>query len=191
MEALGTLAGGIAHDFNNLLTAIGSNTDLALTEASVTPPVKEHLAELRKAHARATDLVKRILLFSRRQESDRKPIAPGPGGRRGRQASAREPPGDDRYSVFHGAGPARGACGRVADSPGDHEPRHQCGARDGRRGRRASDQSRLAPARMSASVSAIPARGSVRRFARACSSRSSPQRARPVPASDCPSLTAS
>jgi len=78
MESLGTLAGGIAHDFNNLLTAIGSNTDLALTEASLTPPVKEHLAEVRKAHARATDLVKRILLFSRRQESDRKPIALAP-----------------------------------------------------------------------------------------------------------------
>ena len=78
MEALGTLAGGIAHDFNNLLTAIGSNTDLALTEASLTPAVKEHLTELRKAHARATDLVKRILLFSRRQESDRKPIALAP-----------------------------------------------------------------------------------------------------------------
>ena len=78
MEALGTLAGGIAHDFNNLLTAIGSNADLALTEPSVTSPVKEHLTELRKAHARATDLVKRILLFSRRQESDRKPIALAP-----------------------------------------------------------------------------------------------------------------
>jgi len=78
MEALGTLAGGIAHDFNNLLTAIGSNADLALTEASVTPQVKEHLTELRKAHARATDLVKRILLFSRRQEANRTPTALGP-----------------------------------------------------------------------------------------------------------------
>ena len=78
MEALGTLAGGIAHDFNNLLTAIGSNADLALTESSITPPVKEHLTELRKAHGRASDLVKRILLFSRRQESDRKPIALAP-----------------------------------------------------------------------------------------------------------------
>ena len=78
MEALGTLAGGIAHDFNNLLTAIGSNTDLALTESSLTAPVKEHLTELRKAHARASDLVKRILLFSRRQESDRKPTALAP-----------------------------------------------------------------------------------------------------------------
>ena len=78
MEALGTLAGGIAHDFNNLLTAIGGNTDLAFTEASVTPQVKEHLTELRKAHARATDLVQRILLFSRRQESDRKPTALAP-----------------------------------------------------------------------------------------------------------------
>ena len=78
MEALGTLAGGIAHDFNNLLTAIGGNAELALTEPSVTAPVKEHLTELRKAHARASDLVKRILLFSRRQEPDRKPVAPAP-----------------------------------------------------------------------------------------------------------------
>jgi signal transduction histidine kinase/ActR/RegA family two-component response regulator len=78
MEALGTLAGGIAHDFNNLLTAIGGNAELALTEPSATSPVKEHLRELRKAHARATDLVKRILLFSRRQEADRRPVAPGP-----------------------------------------------------------------------------------------------------------------
>ena len=78
MEALGTLAGGIAHDFNNLLTAIGGNTDLALTEPSLTAPVKEHLTELRRAHGRASDLVKRILLFSRRQESDRKPVAIAP-----------------------------------------------------------------------------------------------------------------
>jgi len=78
MEALGTLAGGIAHDFNNLLTAIGGNADLALTEPSVTTPVKTHLSELRKAHARATDLVKRILLFSRRHEPDRKAISVAP-----------------------------------------------------------------------------------------------------------------
>jgi CheY-like chemotaxis protein len=40
--------------------------------------VKEHLTELRRAHGRASDLVKRILLFSRRQESDRKPVAIAP-----------------------------------------------------------------------------------------------------------------
>ena len=78
MEALGTLAGGIAHDFNNLLAAIGANADLALTEPSASPPVKEHLVELHRAHGRAADLVKRILLFSRRQDADRKPIEIAP-----------------------------------------------------------------------------------------------------------------
>ena len=78
MEALGTLAGGIAHDFNNLLTAIGGNAELALTEPSVTSPVKAHLSELRRAHARAADLVKRILLFSRRHEPDRRAISVAP-----------------------------------------------------------------------------------------------------------------
>ena len=73
MEALGTLAGGIAHDFNNLLTAMGSNAEMALTDPSAPTAVREHLTELKKAHARATDLVKRILLFSRRQESHRVP----------------------------------------------------------------------------------------------------------------------
>ena len=78
MQALGTLAGGIAHDFNNLLTAIGGNTDLALTESTLTAPVKEHLTNFARRMRRASDLVKRILLFSRRQESDRRPIALAP-----------------------------------------------------------------------------------------------------------------
>ena len=74
IQALGTLAGGIAHDFNNLLTAIGANTDLALIDPSVTPSVKECLTEVHNAQARARDLVKRIVLFSRRQESQREPV---------------------------------------------------------------------------------------------------------------------
>ena len=74
MQALGTLAGGIAHDFNNLLTAIGANTDLALIDPDVTPSVKECLTEVHNAHARARDLVQRIVLFSRRQESQREPV---------------------------------------------------------------------------------------------------------------------
>ena len=74
MEALGTLASGISHDFNNLLTAIGVNVDLALS-ADPTEPVRESLTEIRKAFSRARDLVKRILMFSRHQASERKPVA--------------------------------------------------------------------------------------------------------------------
>jgi signal transduction histidine kinase len=73
MEALGTLAGGIAHDFNNLLTAIGGNTELALS-CNPEQDVRLSLEEIRNAFIRARDLVRRILVFSRRQETDRKPM---------------------------------------------------------------------------------------------------------------------
>jgi PAS domain S-box-containing protein len=75
MEALGTLAGGIAHDFNNILTAIGGNAELAALDAPADSPLAENVHEILKAHARARDLVRQILLFSRRQESSRQVVA--------------------------------------------------------------------------------------------------------------------
>lgn len=71
IEALGTLAGGIAHDFNNILLAIAGNTRLAMQELPSDHPVQNGLAEIAKASARATDLVNRILTFSRQSESRR------------------------------------------------------------------------------------------------------------------------
>jgi PAS domain S-box-containing protein len=71
MQALGTLAGGIAHDFNNILTAIVGNAHLALSDLSPAHPAEISLAEIAKAGTRATDLVRRILMFSRQQETPR------------------------------------------------------------------------------------------------------------------------
>ena len=68
MEALGTLAGGIAHDFNNILTAIGGNAELGYADAT-DASTREAFSEIRAAYYRARDLVKRILIFGRRQES--------------------------------------------------------------------------------------------------------------------------
>ena len=68
MDALGTLAGGIAHDFNNILTAIGGNAELGLAQTN-DPAIRESFSEIRAGYARARDLVKRIMIFSRRQES--------------------------------------------------------------------------------------------------------------------------
>ena len=76
MEALGTLAGGIAHDFNNILAAIGSNLELALQDAPEGHEVRTSLDEIRTAHARARELVQRILLFSRGRPPERVPLAP-------------------------------------------------------------------------------------------------------------------
>ncbi|HEX6371386.1 MAG TPA: ATP-binding protein [Longimicrobium sp.] len=75
MDALGTLAGGIAHDFNNILTAIGGNAELAALEAPPDGEIAESIQEILKAHGRARDLVRRILLFSRRQEPVREVMA--------------------------------------------------------------------------------------------------------------------
>ncbi|MBK7977920.1 MAG: PAS domain-containing protein [Deltaproteobacteria bacterium] len=71
MEALGTLAGGVAHDFNNLLVAIIGNTELAQAELPRDAPVQPFLAEVLRASARAADLVRRILAFSRKEGSSR------------------------------------------------------------------------------------------------------------------------
>ncbi len=78
IEALGTLAGGIAHDFNNILLAITGNTRLAMQDLPPDHPVQSGLAEVAKASARATDLVNRILTFSRQSECRREvmPLQP-------------------------------------------------------------------------------------------------------------------
>ncbi len=67
MEAIGTLAGGIAHDFNNILGAIIGNAELASMDVSPGHPIAENLVEIRNASARAKDLVRQILSFSRQE----------------------------------------------------------------------------------------------------------------------------
>jgi signal transduction histidine kinase len=68
---LGTLAGGIAHDFNNILLAIIGYTKLAVSDLPPEHSIQENLAQIGKAAARAADLVRRILAFSRPQELKR------------------------------------------------------------------------------------------------------------------------
>lgn len=70
LEALGTLAGGIAHDFNNILAAINGSASLAISQFPSNHPVQACLTEIEKAGLRATDLVRRILTFSRPQDQN-------------------------------------------------------------------------------------------------------------------------
>lgn len=67
MEAIGRLAGGIAHDFNNILTAISANAELAMEDLPPEHPVREDLAEIRRAGTRAAALTRQLLAFSRKQ----------------------------------------------------------------------------------------------------------------------------
>jgi len=83
MEVIGTLAGGVAHDFNNMLAVILGNVDLAKQDVGTNdigmhPRVIESLREIRKAAERARSLVMQILAFSRRQTTERQPIALAP-----------------------------------------------------------------------------------------------------------------
>lgn len=71
MEAMGTLAGGIAHDFNNILCAMLGMTELALGNNDVDGLTRKNLEAVLKSAGRAKDLVKQILTFSRRSESER------------------------------------------------------------------------------------------------------------------------
>ncbi len=71
LEAIGTLAGGIAHDFNNILTAILGNADLASFDVGPEHPAHEFIEKIKKSGQRARDLVRRILAFSRPQETNR------------------------------------------------------------------------------------------------------------------------
>jgi PAS domain S-box-containing protein len=73
LEAIGTLAGGIAHDFNNILSAIVGYTELVLDEVT-DPMAREDLQGILKASGRAKDLVKQILMFSRKGSDTARPI---------------------------------------------------------------------------------------------------------------------
>ncbi|NWH05913.1 hybrid sensor histidine kinase/response regulator [Desulfobacter latus] len=74
MESIGTLAGGIAHDFNNILSVIMGFTSLAMGNAKDNTDLQEDLEEVFQAAQRATDLVEQILAFSRRSETDLRPL---------------------------------------------------------------------------------------------------------------------
>ncbi len=75
LEAIGTMAGGIAHDFNNILTGILGFTELVCSEVPEDSEIYENLAEVMKAGRRARDLVRQILSFSRRAETEKSLIS--------------------------------------------------------------------------------------------------------------------
>ncbi|NTV42842.1 MAG: response regulator, partial [Syntrophobacteraceae bacterium] len=74
MEAIGTLAGGIAHDFNNILGAIMGYTEMSLDMVPKGSLAQLNLDQVLKAANRAKDLVRQILLFSRRGEQERQQL---------------------------------------------------------------------------------------------------------------------
>ncbi len=76
MEAVGRLAGGIAHDFNNLLTAISGYAELLLVDLEPEDSRADDVIEIQRAAARATQLTRQLLAFSRRQVLSPRPLDP-------------------------------------------------------------------------------------------------------------------
>jgi len=68
MQAVGQLAGGVAHDFNNLLTAMIGFSDLLLTRRGPDDPDFADIMQIKQNANRATNLVRQLLAFSRKQK---------------------------------------------------------------------------------------------------------------------------
>lgn len=67
MQALGRLTGGIAHDFNNLLTIILGNLNFIEDDSLDTEEMREVIQYCQQAAKRGSELIERLLTFSRRQ----------------------------------------------------------------------------------------------------------------------------
>ncbi|MHC1727426.1 MAG: PAS domain S-box protein [Syntrophobacteraceae bacterium] len=74
MEAVGTLAGGIAHDFNNLLQAILGYAELLILKNPEGEEGSRELREIEHAARRGGELTRQLLTFSRKVDSNLKPI---------------------------------------------------------------------------------------------------------------------
>ena len=72
MEAIGQLAGGVAHDFNNILTAIIGYGSFALMNMAKDDPQRINIEHMLEGAEKAAHLTKDLLLFSRKQLSERK-----------------------------------------------------------------------------------------------------------------------
>ena len=75
MESVGLLAGGIAHDFNNLLHTISGNIELLARDTSNEQPGHKRLQTIRQSIDRATELIRQMLLFSRKAQRDVRKLA--------------------------------------------------------------------------------------------------------------------
>ncbi|HZJ29367.1 MAG TPA: ATP-binding protein, partial [Solirubrobacterales bacterium] len=71
LEGIGELAGGIAHDFNNLLAVILNNAEMALEDITPGTQLEDGLREIYGAAENASRLTNQLLIFSRREITER------------------------------------------------------------------------------------------------------------------------
>lgn len=77
MEAIGQLTGGIAHDFNNILASILGYAELSadMLELDKTDRVQPYLEQIIQSGERARDLIKQMMVFSRKETQMLKKVA--------------------------------------------------------------------------------------------------------------------
>jgi signal transduction histidine kinase len=74
MEAVGQLAGGVAHDFNNILAAMSLQAQELRLASGLAPTEARTVGEMQDAIRRAAALTRQLLLFSRRQVREDRPV---------------------------------------------------------------------------------------------------------------------
>ncbi len=74
MESLGTLASGIAHDFNNILGIIIGYSSFISRHPGDSEKLPQGIAIIQKAAERGVGLVRQLLTFARKEESEFVPL---------------------------------------------------------------------------------------------------------------------
>jgi len=75
MSAIGQLIAGVAHDLNNPLASVVGFADYLTEVPQVPPALREPLTVIREEAERASNIVKNLLSFARKQEHQRRPTA--------------------------------------------------------------------------------------------------------------------
>ena len=70
LEAVGQLAGGVAHDFNNLIAVIANYAAFVRKDLEPGTRAADDVEQIIAAGRRASELTRRLLLFSRRQSGN-------------------------------------------------------------------------------------------------------------------------
>ena len=74
MESIGQLAAGVAHDFNNMLTVIQGHSGMMLSKANLPPGLLDCAQAIYFAAERAASLTRQLLMFSRKNVMQPKPL---------------------------------------------------------------------------------------------------------------------
>ena len=75
IEAVGSLVGGVAHNFNNILAGMGGNLYLLSQKAADNPEFSPYLNSLEELNDQASEMVRQLLTFARKEVTEKKNIS--------------------------------------------------------------------------------------------------------------------